>query len=418
MSVRSKYSSVFFIGFLFMQCLSSQTLTLKDVLKISLENNLMLRKESLNTSIADADIITAGIRPNLKLNNQTLMVVDQPYFAPGVPWISNKNRQDWWQLTKVIQWPGQRRWKINTSVQQKKVVGFDLSETQRSMMLNVAEKYLDIWSGIKQIMILEEAKQNIDSLVIVNKNKFDQKKLSETDYLRTEILSEECAIQISETSLELKNDLRTLQQLMNVTDSVIIDTTLNITSIEFDKDSLLLDAFLQRPDFLGSQSMLDYSTSNIKLQKKLAFPRLDFGLIWNPQNTVQYVGFIATIDIPIFDRNQGEIKKSLFIKDQSEKNLIAIKSQVNTDVINAYEEFNNKKSNLLKYRTIFLKTEKILDEIRTAYSNGETDIIDFLEAQRSWIESKNYFIDLQYKYFRSYVNLLYQSGKINLLIME
>ena len=396
----------------------SQALSLKDALQSTLQNNPILKTESFNTSIANTDIITAGIRPNFKLNNQTLMLVDAPYFAPSVPWVSNKNRQDWWQLTKVIQWPGQRKWKIATSIKQSEIIKNNFTETERSVMLTVAEKYLEVWSGMKQVLILKEAKENLDSLARVNKNKFLKGLVSETDYLRTEILSEECDIQISETNLDLQNNIRSLQLLMGTTDSITIDTSMKIVELSFNLDSLLKDALSQRPDILSSKSKIDYSLTNIKLQKRLAFPKLDFGLIWNPQNTVQYIGFIATVDIPVFDRNQGEVKKSFLMKDQYEQNFLAIKAQVNTEVINSYDEFNNKKSNILKYRTIFSKTALILDDIRLAYSKGETDIIDFLEAQRSWIESKNYYIDLLYKYYKSYVNLLYDAGKINKLIME
>jgi cobalt-zinc-cadmium efflux system outer membrane protein len=403
---------------IFTSSLYAQSMKLKDVLFAALQNNPALKTAIFNPQIAETDILTAKIRPNPRLNTQILQLVDPPYWASNVPWNSNRNRQDWWQLTKVIQWPGVRKWKIRTAQQQQMMTVHDYSITEKEILLEVAQKYLDLWTNLKQLVILNDAKSNIDSLITVNRPRVQKKELPETDFLRTEILSEECAIQISETYLDVKNDLRYLQLLTGLTDSIQIDTSLHILGLNFNIDSLITEAGVYRPDILLSESKIAYSNANIKLQKHLAFPTVDFGLLWNPQNTVLYVGFIATIDLPIFDRNQGEIKKSYILTRQFEQNLNSVKLRVNTEVITAYNEFNNRRNNVIKYRVIFSKTEQILDEIRDNYGKGETDIIDFLEAQRSWIEVKNYYVELQSKYYKSYVNLIYSTGRMQQLLMD
>lgn len=49
--------------------------TLQKALQLAKTNNPILKTEHYNVSIAQSDIITAGLRPNPILNNQTLQLM-------------------------------------------------------------------------------------------------------------------------------------------------------------------------------------------------------------------------------------------------------------------------------------------------------------------------------------------------------
>lgn len=79
---------------------AQQAFTLKHALEVSKANNPFLKSAALNIPIAKADIVTAGLRPNPVLNNQTLFLANSSNFAPDTKIYNPKNRQVWWQLTK------------------------------------------------------------------------------------------------------------------------------------------------------------------------------------------------------------------------------------------------------------------------------------------------------------------------------
>lgn len=83
-------------------------LTMQQAMRTAQQNNPFLKPESLNTAIAQGDVITAGLRPNPKLNNQTLQLMESKRFAEGTKFYNSQNRQVWWQLTKEFQLAGQR----------------------------------------------------------------------------------------------------------------------------------------------------------------------------------------------------------------------------------------------------------------------------------------------------------------------
>ncbi|WP_431241392.1 TolC family protein [Flavobacterium sp. P21] len=169
----------------------------------------------------------------------------------------------------------------------------------------------------------------------------------------------------------------------------------------------------KRTDVLASKSILDVANTNINLQKSLAYPQPELGLIYNPQNTIPYVGLYGTVELPFFSRNQGEIKKSGYLKQQAEQNLQATEVLIRTEITNAFNAYQTQKSNLENFSGLLTRSENILKSVKYSYLRGGTTIIDFLEAQRSWLDIQQQYYDSMQEYRRSYITLLYASGLIN-----
>ena len=164
-----------------------------------------------------------------------------------------------------------------------------------------------------------------------------------------------------------------------------------------------------------AQSDIDVANSNIKLQKSLALPQPELGMIYNPQNTIPYIGFYGTIDLPFFARNQGQIKKSYLIKEQNEQALSRIEGTIEREVSIAYNNYLTQQTNIENYKKILVQSEKILNSVKYAYLKGGTTIIDFLEAQRSWLDTRQQYYDTEMQYRQATVQLLFVTGLINQL---
>ncbi|MDX2173959.1 MAG: TolC family protein [Bacteroidota bacterium] len=389
---------------------------LQKALQTAKVNNPVLKTEIFNLSIAEADIVTAKLRPNIVLNNQSLQLLQTSLFPENTTWANGKNRQVWWQLTKQFQLPSQRRYRIDFAKQNVSLSQKEYSETERNLFLDVAIKWLDVWTTRKQLDILIIAKSNTDSLVVTNKLRLKNQVITQTDLSRTELLSNQYALQINSSEQNYKNEIANLKLLVGVQDNLNIDTTDNFIYVFPDNiDSLLQQGLTLRSDILTLKSAIDVSNSNIKLQKSLAWPTPELGVIYNPQNTVPYAGVFATIQIPIFSRNQGEIQKSNLIKQQAEQELNSTQKQIQTEISTAYDTYKTEKQNLSKYKGIIKQSEDILNNVKYSYLRGGTTIIDFLEAQRSWLDTQQQYYETIQQYKQSYIKLLYASGLINKL---
>ena len=388
--------------------------SLQQALQTAKANNPILKTQFLNIGIAESDIVTAKLRPNPALNNQSLQLTAPKYYPPNTQWSDGKNRQVWWQVTKPFQLPALRKYKIETA---EKNVSFNqklYSETERGLFQQVASKWVDVWTTKKQLDILRLAKNNTDSLVTINKLRLKNQVITQTDLSRTELLANQYAVQIKSAEQNYKNELVNLKFLLGVQGEVKIDTTDTFNfAFPSSMDSLLLQALANRADIQTLKSSIDVANSNIKLQKALAWPNPELGAIYNPQNTIPYVGFYGTIQIPIFSRNQGEIKKSYLLKQQSEQGLATTQAQIQTEITNAYNTYLTQKLNLQNFGSLLTQSETILSSVKFSYLRGGTTIIDYLEAQRSWLDTQQEYYTTLQSYRQSYIQLLYASGLIN-----
>jgi cobalt-zinc-cadmium efflux system outer membrane protein len=400
------------------QAKAQQNYTLQKALQTARTNNPILKTEQLNVSIAQTEIITAKLRPNPILNNQSLQLMQPSQFPVNTDWYNGQNQQVWWQLTKPFQIAGQRKYKIDVANKNVSFAEKNYSETERNLFADVASKWLEIWTAQKQLDIISIAKNNIDSLVLTNQIRYKNQVITQTDLFRTELLSKQYAIQYKTVLQEVINKQKELSFLLGIQDNVNIDTADNfLFTIPSGIDSLLTQALSTRSDIQTVKSLIDVSNSNIKLQKSLAFPQPELGFIYNPQNTIPYFGIFATIDLPIFNRNQGEIKKSYILKEQAEQQLFTIQSQLQTEITTAYANYQLQKQNVENFKSILSQSQIILDNVKYAYLKGGTTIIDFLEAQRSWLETQQQYYDALQQYRQSYVQLLYATGLINQLAL-
>lgn len=397
--------------------IAQNTISLKQAIVTAKEKNPILKTQNFNIGIAETDITTAKLRPNPILNNQSLQLMNPAYFAPNTSYLDGRNRQVWWQLTKPLQLPGMRKYKLEVAKHGVKIAQNNYAETERNLFLNVGENWINAWYAKINLDLITKAKINIDSLVHINELRLNKQVITTTDLTRTQLLAEQYNLQIKTAAQEYRNQLQNLKFLLGTSDSINIDLNDNFisNSITNKIDSLLNFAITNRTDAQVAQSTIDASKSNIGLQKAAAKPTPELGMIYNPQNTIKYLGFYGTIQIPIFSRNQGEIQKSKLLKAQAEQSLELTQQQIKTEITTSFNSYQTEKQNLDKFKIISQQSEQILNSVKYAYLKGGTTIIDFLEAQRTWFDTKKLYYDEQYNYSKSYIQLLYATGLINKL---
>jgi len=395
-------------------CRAQTVYTLQQALQTAKSNNPVLKREQYNVTISEADITTAQLRPNPVINNQSLQLVQPSRFPEKSNWYGGANRQVWWQVTKPFQLPVQRANKINFAEQNVRLTQKQYAETERNLFHAVAQKWLDVWSARKQLDIIGNAKSNIDSLAIINRLRLKNQVITTTDMARTEVLANQYALQIKSARQVYDNELVNLRFLIGSPDSAQIDTTDHfLFAIPSQMDAVVQEALQKRTDIQAIKSVMDVADANIKLQKSSALPTPELGLIYNPQNKTQYMGIYATLAIPVFSRNQGEIKKSQVLKQQAEQDLAATSYQIQAEILTAYRTYQTQSQNVQNFNQLLAQSQSILNSVKYSYLRGGTTIIDFLEAQRSWLDTQQQYYDTLQQYRQSYIDLLYASGLIN-----
>jgi cobalt-zinc-cadmium efflux system outer membrane protein len=97
------------------------------------------------------------------------------------------------------------------------------------------------------------------------------------------------------------------------------------------------------------------------------------------------VGVGFSIDLPIHDRNQGEIARSQVAVHQSIETESSTKVGVQTDVVNAYYGLKSNDEIVTLYESGYLKQATDSRDISNyAFQRGAASILDLLDAERSY----------------------------------
>ena len=144
-------------------------------------------------------------------------------------------------------------------------------------------------------------------------------------------------------------------------------------------------AVRSRPDLLAALQGVTSARSQESLAVANGKRDLDVSFNYSHVSTFNTGGFFFNMQIPIFDRNQGEIFRTRAAITQSQELAAAANEQVMSDVVNAYEGLRTNDQIVTLYRSGYLdQTTQSRDISQYAYERGAASLLDFLDAERSY----------------------------------
>src|ERR1019366_5213368 len=102
-----------------------------------------------------------------------------------------------------------------------------------------------------------------------------------------------------------------------------------------------------------------------------------------------------SIPLRIFDRNQGEKVRTQLDVSRNERLVDAGQAQVFSDVDSAYYTLMQSLNLLKPYQAKYLKlSTDIRDRVEFAYRNGGASLIDFLDTEKSYRDTRLAYLNL------------------------
>ncbi|MEJ2010387.1 MAG: TolC family protein, partial [Acidobacteriota bacterium] len=144
-------------------------------------------------------------------------------------------------------------------------------------------------------------------------------------------------------------------------------------------------ALNRRPDLHAAKKAVAAAKSRYMLAKANGKRDLTLTSGYSHVGYANDASFSFNVEIPLFDRNQGEIARTHAAITQSEESQDAAQQAVMTDVGTAYEAVQTGDRIIHLYESGYLKDAKqSLDISRYAYQRGAVSLLNFLDAERSY----------------------------------
>lgn len=359
---------------------------LDQAIQLALAHNHALQAARSQIPQSQAEEITAAIRPNPLLTYDDLYVPLTPSEFTG----SNINQITEFDLGAAFTWERghKRAARVEAAKDQTTVTRSQVYDDQRSLTFNVAQQFINVLLAMSQ---LDFARQDLDSFqktVDISQSQYKAGAISEGDYLKIHLQLLQFQQDVSSAQLSLVQSRAGLRQYLGydaIPEDFAVAGQLAYTPLHVNKQDLELMALQHRPDLLAAKQGVTAAGSQYQLAKANSKRDLTTAFTYTHVAGINSAGFTASIEIPVWDRNQGEIARTHYAIGGAQESEKAAEDLVMTDVENAYGGIESADEVARLYESGYLKQAQDSRDISEyAYKRGAASLLDFLDAERSY----------------------------------
>jgi len=378
--------------------------TLEEAVEIFLRQNLALVASRYDIETADAEKLTARLRPNPQL---TVGLSDLPLNLSG-PVIKEQTYS--YGISRTIELGGKRSKRIDTAN-----ANSDLARGQFQMVVwqltnDLKRKFYTVVLDQSLLNLARENEATFAEIVKHTVELMNAGEISGLDLERVEVEKLKFDTDLANSERDYEVALRDLRFALGG-DYRLLDIdvtgTIDYEPHQFSRSELVDLALAARPDLKAAHLTERAADANIRLQDAQRIPDLTVGggVDQVPAGTSTYT-FGVGITLPVSDRNQGERAKALIEKKKAQNQEQFITNQVLSDVDKALVAFEMQKRRVDLYRTgVITKVNDIQNMTQTALRAGEASTLDLLDAIRTRRDTLAGFYQTLFDYQMSLLDL-------------
>ncbi len=362
-------------------------LTLEEATRLALEHNQIIRAQRLNIDQAKANEITAALKPNPVFTN---LNEDFQIFAPSNLTLQNLRTNQ--ELTNSVSYTfergGKRIKRVHVAEDTTDVTSKTVVDAERQLRFQVAQAFIGVLLAKSMLTFAREDLANFTKVVELNRSRLSAGDIAEADYLKIALQKLQFEQDVSAAEVALVQGKAALRQLVGYEtvpeDYEVAGDLLHgkytVTQAELERQALI-----ERPDLQAMQSAVKLANDTVTL----AYGNRARDITWDGEykrnGTINGVGFGLSIEIPIHDRNQGEIARSQVAARQALVAAEATQIGVLTDVRSAYAGYRTSDQVATLFESGYLKqATDSRDMSNYAYQKGAASLLDLLDAERSY----------------------------------
>jgi len=365
----------------------SVRIDLDQAIQMAVVHNHALKAARTEIQQSQAQEITAAIHPNPVFTYDDLYV---PIFNPSQLTATTLNNVTEFDLgvSYTFERGHKRLARIQAARDQTAMTRSQVSDTERGLTFNVAQQFVGILLAKSNLQFATQDLASYQQTVNLSAEQYKAGAISEGDLLKIKLQLLQFQMDVSQAQLSLVQAFASLRALLGYDAlpagyDVIGD--LAYAPLRLNQEDLQLKALQLRPDYLAAQQGVTAAQSQYSLAKANGKRDLTTTFDYTHVSALNNAGLTLNIEIPIFDRNQGEIARTHFAIAQAQETKTAAQDTVMTDVANAYEAFRTGDQVVQLYLSGYLKqAEDSRDISEYAYKRGAASLLDFLDAERSY----------------------------------
>lgn len=408
-------------GFFSAQVSDTITISRKEAEAVFLANNLDLIAQKLEISQAEARTIQAKFWPNptLSISEVNLWKTYDIEAQPALIGNWGKSSQVAVEIEQVIQTAGKRRKNIELAKIDVDGEQYELQEVLRELKKTLRNTVTEILYNQEQQKIYQGQIASIEKLTKSYNNQLSLGNISKAEYVRLKAQEIEFKKKLISLHQEIQEQQVELKALLILPAKKYIVISDPFTMPEKDLSELEVDQWTEkakenRPDILMAKNQEKYAQKNLELQNAMKTPDVTVSMNYDRGGNIMkdFVGVGVAVDLPIFDRNKGNIQEA---KLEIEKTKI----ETRKNVLKSENEISSVFKN-------YIKTKEISHDIDDAYESTldgllisheknfrlrNISMLEYMDFLDTYIGNKMIILDTKKELNQYYENLQYVVGQ-------
>ena len=366
-------------------------LTLGAALQLFEQRNPRLQARRELVQVAEGRLQQAGTFPNPQLN------FSQESLPLGAPDVSYGDQEFILWATQKLELGGKRKHRSNVAASQFEVTRAGLRDFLRLEKARLKEAFVDTFIGQQKMTL---ARQHLDAYYEIRDIHAERLKagdVSGLSQLRIEMEEVRYLTVLNEAQRTLATSWSVLASLIDWSSPSrpALQLKIQTSPLERSLEMLSSDAMESRPDLLAAKLQSRQAEHVVDLERANRTPDVTVGGGYKRDFGVNSFYASASMPIPIFDRNTGNLSAAQADLRKNRNLELWKQMEIRFEVERAFNTYSNQQLAVSRLEgNLIERAERIVEVTSRSYRAGEAQLIDYLDALRSRLEASDGFYTL------------------------
>ncbi len=378
---------------------AQSTLTLEEAIAQALQGHPLLTAGAERVTVAEGHLRQAALRYNPRL----VLQQENTRFGTAPPNRYWREADSFVYLQQTVETGNRRDLRAGVAAQQVKRAELERELTSKHIVARVKHAYW-IASGAQAVRrLLKESRDNFGRIIEFHEARVREGAMAEADLLRVRLEGERLNVAINAALLESQRSRIDLFREMGRTEfpEVTMAGPLDgpaAPPMTADADR----ALAERTELKLGRTDIERSRASLRLQQAQSRPNVDALLGYKRTQGLNTLIGGVQFDLPLSNRNQGNIEMAAAEIRVAEANLAASSAVVRAEVAAAQREIEIRQRQLTGVLVPMLGQARQSAEIaRAAYMEGGADLLRLLDSERVRLETEILYVRTLAEYRQS-----------------
>ena len=392
------------------------SLSIQQAEKRLTDSNLVLLASHYNVDANNALIEQAKLWSNPTLITDQVIAANGKFFPYGKNADGSYSGQYFIQLQQLITTARKRGKLINLASTNSKISELQLQDILRNLR---SQLHTDFYTLIQQTTankIYDDEALQLSALLKGMQAQFDAGNIAQKDFLRVQALTISLQQDITDLKKQMEDteaDIRSILQIGSNTFVQPLDDHKSEVQPDANLEAIIDSAKANNPYYLLQQVQNIYQQQSLVYQKALRSPDISMGPEFDRNSSFapNYFGLSVSLPLPVFNKNQGNIKAAGFAVQQQEALTQNAAAQLNNNIITAYNKLQlSLQQNNAVQKDFYTKYQLMFQNMLQSYEQKQIGLLEFLDFFDTYKDAQLKLLQQQLNLHLSAEELNYQAG--------